>query len=279
MTPEMAIAGFSALAQPMRLAALRELVAAHPHGLVAGELAARLDALPNSLSANLSVLAQAGLVTTERQGRSIRYHARPDHIAALAAFLLRDCCGGRPGLCGPSLDRLITQSEAAMTERPFNVLFLCTANSARSLIGEAILNADPSGRFRGFSAGSQPAAAPNPCTIQLLERLGYPTAGLRSKSWDEFAAPDAPQMDFVFTVCDSAANETCPIWPGHPISAHWSIPDPGAATGTEAEIAHAFNRAHRLLATRIGLLAALPVETLGRNSLQSEVENIGNTPE
>ncbi|MDO5706595.1 MAG: ArsR family transcriptional regulator, partial [Paracoccus sp. (in: a-proteobacteria)] len=220
--------------------------------MLAGEIAAQLNVLPNSLSANLTVLNNAGLIVAERQGRSIRYHARPERIVGLALFLLRDCCGGRPGLCGPSLDRIIHETEAIMTDKPFNVLFLCTANSARSLIGEAILNAEPSGRFWGFSAGSHPSGQPNPHAMQLLERQGYDTAGLRSKSWDEFGGPDAPQMNFVFTVCDNAAAETCPVWPGHPVSAQWSVPDPAAATGTEAEIAHAFNRAHRLLSTRIG---------------------------
>lgn len=162
-----------------------------------------------------------------------------------------------------------------MRDSPFNVLFLCTGNSARSLIAESVLNADPSGRFRAFSAGSQPAGAPNPRAIQLLDRLGYDCSALRSKSWDEFAAPDAPQMDFVFTVCDNAAAETCPHWPGQPMSAHWGVPDPVAATGTEAEVAAAFNATHRTLATRIGLFTALPLAALERMALKRELDQIG----
>lgn len=164
-----------------------------------------------------------------------------------------------------------------MRAEPFNVLFLCTANSARSLIAEAILNAEPSGRFRAYSAGSQPAGNPHPRTVHLLERLGYDITAIRSKSWDEFGAEDAPQMDFVFTVCDNAAAETCPVWPGHPVSAHWSIPDPAAPKGSDAEEAAAFNTVHKMLATRLSLFAALPVETLGRQSLQARLNEIGNT--
>lgn len=164
-----------------------------------------------------------------------------------------------------------------MSEKKFNVLFLCTANSARSLIAEAILNNEPSGRFRAFSAGSKPGTAPHPRTIQLLQRLGYDAESARSKSWDEFAGPDAPQMDFVFTVCDNAAGEVCPIWPGQPVSAHWGIPDPAAAQGNEAEQAAAFNRAHKMLATRLAAFASLPLETLERGALKAQVDQIGKT--
>lgn len=164
-----------------------------------------------------------------------------------------------------------------MPDEPFNVLFLCTANSARSLIAEAILNAEDSGRFRAFSAGSQPSGEPNPRTIQLLTRLGYPLDGIRSKSWDEFAGPDAPKMDFVFTVCDNAAGEICPVWPGHPVTAHWGLPDPAAVKGNEAEEAAAFNRAHKMLATRLSAFTSLPLGSLERGSLQSKLQYIGET--
>lgn len=269
-----AMAAFSALSQPMRLDVVRALIAAHPDGLLAGEIAALLDARPSSLSANLNILAQAGLVEAGREGRGIRYRARPDRIGALARFLTYDCCGGRPDLCAPPLPQ---RERQAMTRDPFNVLFLCTANSARSLIAEAILNAEPSGQFRAFSAGSQPADEPDARTIRLLDRLGYDTAGIRSKSWDEFGLPDAPRMDFVFTVCDSAAAETCPVWPGHPVTAIWAIPDPKLAEGTEAEQATAFNRAHSMLATRLSLFTALPIQTLEGKSLQAELVRIGQT--
>ncbi|KRS18366.1 arsenate reductase ArsC [Roseovarius indicus] len=158
-----------------------------------------------------------------------------------------------------------------------NVLFLCTGNSARSLMAEAIIEREGLGKFRGFSAGSQPKDAPHPRTIALLQHLNHDTSAIRSKSWEEFATPDAPQMDFVFTVCDQAASEPCPIWPGQPMSAHWGVPDPAAATGTEAEIAFAFSDAYRMLRNRISIFVNLPIAQLDRLSLQKELDRIGQT--
>ena len=162
-----------------------------------------------------------------------------------------------------------------MTNRPFNVLFLCTGNSARSIVAEAILNRVGAGKFRAFSAGSQPKKQVNPHTLQLLDGLGYDTSGLRSKSWDEFAKPGGPEFDFVFTVCDNAAAEACPVWPGQPMTAHWGIPDPAEARGTPAEIALAFKNAYRMLNQRIGLFVALPIQSLDRLSLQHRLTEIG----
>lgn len=163
-----------------------------------------------------------------------------------------------------------------MTERPYNVLFLCTGNSARSIIGEAILNRVGAGHFRAYSAGSQPKGQVNPDAIRLLQSLGYDTSGYRSKSWDEFAGAGEPKFDFVFTVCDSAAAEACPIWPGQPMTAHWGIADPAEATGTPAEIALAFREAYRLLNQRIGIFTALPLRSLDRLSLQRKLRDIGD---
>jgi len=163
----------------------------------------------------------------------------------------------------------------ADSARVFNVLFLCTHNSARSVLGEAIVNLVGRGRFRGFSAGSQPRGQVNPYALKLLERLNYDTRHIRSKSWDEFAGPGAPQMDFVFTVCDNAANETCPLWPGQPMSAHWGVPDPSAVLGSEAEIAAAFADTHRRLYQRISIFTSLPMDELDKLSLQRELERIG----
>lgn len=163
-----------------------------------------------------------------------------------------------------------------MADQVYNVLFICTGNSARSIMAEAILNREGQGRFRAYSAGSQPAGSVNPHALTLLNALGYDTTTLRSKSWEEFAASGAPQMDFVFTVCDDAAGETCPVWPGHPATAHWGVPDPADATGTHAEIAEAFDEAYRLLAARIGLLVALPIAKLDRVALHGHLADIGN---
>jgi arsenate reductase len=159
----------------------------------------------------------------------------------------------------------------------FNVLFLCTGNSARSIIAEAILNKIGKGQFRAYSAGSQPKGAVNPGTVRLLQGLGYDTSGFRSKSWSEFAKPGAPALDFVFTVCDDAAGETCPVWPGQPMTAHWGIPDPAAARGSEAEIALAFSNAYRMLLRRIEIFTALPLASLDRLSLQQKLKDIGRS--
>ena len=157
----------------------------------------------------------------------------------------------------------------------YNVLFLCTGNSARSVIAEAVMNRLGAGRFKAYSAGSHPKGEVHPMTIELLQSLDYDTGFARSKSWDEHAKPDAPQMDFVFTVCDDAAAEACPIWPGQPLSAHWGLPDPAAATGTEAERRFAFADTHRMLTNRISLLVNLPIESIDKYSLQTKLEQIG----
>jgi protein-tyrosine-phosphatase len=162
-----------------------------------------------------------------------------------------------------------------MSEQPFNVLFLCTGNSARSVIAEATLNKLGQGRFRAYSAGSQPKGTVNPNTIELLRGLGYDTSDFRSKSWAEFTQPGAPQFDFVFTVCDNAAAETCPVWPGQPMMAHWGIPDPAEAQGSRAEIAVAFKDAYRMLERRIGIFVALPLRSLDRLGLKNRLKEIG----
>jgi len=162
-----------------------------------------------------------------------------------------------------------------MTPR-YNVLFLCTGNSARSIMAEAILKQKGHGAFASYSAGSHPSGTVRPEAIHQIEAAGLSTEELRSKSWDEFAAPDAPPIDFIFTVCDNAANEVCPIWPGHPMTAHWGIPDPAAVQGTPDEIARAFRNAFSILDRRIGLFLALPLSTLESLAIQRELDSIGN---
>ena len=159
---------------------------------------------------------------------------------------------------------------------PHNVLFLCTGNSARSILAEAILNHKAKGEFAAYSAGSHPSGTVRPEALAQLAAAGLPTDGLRSKSWDEFAAPNAPRMDFVFTVCDNAANEPCPFWPGQPMTAHWGVADPAAVTGTPDEIARAYRDAFTILDRRISLFLALPLATLQQLSLQRELNQIGN---
>lgn len=162
--------------------------------------------------------------------------------------------------------------------RPFNVLFLCTGNSARSIIAEAIMSREGIGKFKGFSAGSTPKGAVHPYTLDLLKNLNYDPSRFRSKSWEEFSVPGAPELDFVFTVCDNAANEACPYWPGQPMTAHWGVPDPVAATGTEAERRFAFADTYRMLAQRITIFVNLPIPSLDRLTLQKRLDDIGKTP-
>lgn len=162
-----------------------------------------------------------------------------------------------------------------MADRMFNTLFLCTGNSARSIMAEAILNRLGAGKFRAYSAGSQPKGQVHPRTIELLRSLNYNTVTPRSKSWSEFAKPGAPALDFVFTVCDNAAGEACPVWPGQPMTAHWGVPDPAEATGSEAEIALAFKDAYRMLERRIGIFVALPLKSLDQLTLQKRLREIG----
>jgi protein-tyrosine-phosphatase len=164
-----------------------------------------------------------------------------------------------------------------VTDRRYNVLFLCTGNSARSIMAEAILKKLGAGKLHAYSAGSQPKGQVHPETIRLLQGLGYDTSGFRSKPWNEFARPGAPSLDFVFTVCDNAAGEACPVWPGQPMTAHWGIPDPAEANGNAAEIALAFKNAYRMLFQRIGIFTALPFRSLDQLSLQAQLTEIGRT--
>jgi arsenate reductase len=164
-----------------------------------------------------------------------------------------------------------------MTDRPYNVLFLCTGNSARSILAEAVLNRLGAGQFKAFSAGSFPKGEVHPFALDLLQRQNYPTRGLRSKSWDEFARPGAEPLDFVFTVCDNAAGETCPIWPGQPMTAHWGMPDPAAVEGAEAERRLAFAETLRMLRNRIGVFVSLPIKSLDKLSLQNRLRELGRT--
>lgn len=165
-----------------------------------------------------------------------------------------------------------------MPEKSYNVLFLCTGNSARSIMAEAMLNAMGRGRFKAYSAGSHPTGRVNRFALDLIERNRLPTADLRSKSWDEFAEPDAPALDFVFTVCDNAAGEVCPVWPGQPISAHWGVFDPAAVEGADEKIRHAFFRAYSELSNRISIFVNLPIDKLDRLTLQKRLDEIGHTP-
>lgn len=164
-----------------------------------------------------------------------------------------------------------------MHDKTYNVLFLCTGNSARSIMAEALITTMGKGRFRGFSAGSQPGGTVNPFAIEMVKTTGYPIDKLRSKSWDEFGQPDAPQMDFVITVCDNAAGEVCPYWPGHPVSAHWGFEDPAAAQGTDEEKRAVFLKVFRQIVARVNSFVNLPLHMLEKNAIQKKIQEIGDT--
>ena len=271
---------FAALAHPTRVGLIRLLVGAGPGGLPAGEIAACLGVAPSSLSFHLREMEGAGLIRAARAGRVIRYAAELDAVRRLAAFLTETCCDGRPNLCGEGFAANTPWERLRMTDlrAPFNVLFLCKGNSNRSIMAEAILNREGMGRFRAFSAGSHPKGEVDAQTLDLLKRLNYPTEGLRSKSWDEFAAPGAPELHFVFTVCDDAAGEICPAWPGQPMTAHWGVPDPARFEGSVAERGAFIADVYRMLANRIGIFVNLPLRSLDRLSLQRRLDEIGALP-
>jgi arsenate reductase (thioredoxin) len=170
---------------------------------------------------------------------------------------------------------VVQRQELAVADRPYNVLFLCIGNSARSILGEAILNREGAGSFKAFSAGSHPRGEIHPRTLDLLRQLNHPVKDLRSKNWNEFAVAGAPELDFVFTVCDNAASEVCPVWPGQPMSAHWGVPDPVIVEGTEAERRFAFADAYRMLKNRIGAFISLPIASIDRMSLKNRLDAIG----
>jgi protein-tyrosine-phosphatase/DNA-binding transcriptional ArsR family regulator len=273
-----AIAAFGALAQPSRLEVVRLLARYLPFGLPAGDIARLIGVPHNTLSSHLQVLEQAGLVLSRREGRAIIYAADKTALHDLSTFLLQQCARAEPPQAEPQrpgAHPIPTRREQAVIAKPHTVLILCTGNSARSILAEAILNREGAGRFRAYSAGSQPKGEPNPHALSLLRELGYDVSDLRSKSWDTFAGPGAPAMDFIITVCDSAAGEACPYWPGHPLTAHWGIPDPASVEGTDAQKRAAFVEAYRRLASRISEFVNLDVEHLDLATLKGRLAEIG----
>jgi len=277
MNIDTTVTALSALANEHRLQLFRLLMARGPSGMAAGAIAEAVGISPSSLTFHAGTLERAGLLRSWRVHRNVFYAVDIEGMRRVLAFLTEECCDGRPELCGDLAGPRERDggTRAAMSDRVYNVLFLCTGNSARSILGEAILNRIGEGRFRAYSAGSHPQAAVHPYALDLLRNQDYPVDGLRSKSWDEFAAPDAPVMDFVFTVCDDAAAEVCPAWPGQPISAHWGLPDPAAAGGSEAERRYAFADTFRMLHNRISIFVNLPIRSLDRLALQERVDSIG----
>jgi arsenate reductase len=264
---------FAALSHPARLDVVQRLIRRHPDRVPAGEIAAVLGLKPNTLSAYLADLLRVGLITRTRVGTSLRYGTDLGGLRAMTEALLRDCCRGRPDLCPPGAFPDPT-GDHPMTEPRYRVLFICTGNSARSIFAESILRQMAGDRFEVFSAGTKPQSELNPMAVEMLSAKGFDTSALRAKNLSEFQGEGAPVFDFVFTVCDRAANEACPPWPGQPMSAHWSTPDPVKAEGTDAERMLAFQHAFGMLRNRIAAFAALPLATLDRISLQHALDEI-----
>jgi protein-tyrosine-phosphatase/DNA-binding transcriptional ArsR family regulator len=264
---------FAMLGHPDRLALYRLLMRFAPQGQRPTELAAALGLRPNTLSHHLSDLVAAGLLNATRAGRSIYYAVDLDQAEALIGYLALDVGRARPDLLASLLP---LTKDAAMRDTDFDVLFICTGNSARSIFAEVLLRDLGKGKFQAFSAGYRPNSEINPYALEVLRLNGHDTDGLRSKHLSEFQGPDAIVMDFVFTVCDTAAAEECPPWPGQPITGHWGLPDPVKATGTEAERALVFAQTYAALRRRIAAFVELPFESLSRLALQSRVDAIGS---
>lgn len=270
-----AIKVFDALAQPTRFETYRLLLRYMPYGLPAGDIA-RLLAVPhNTMSTHLALLEKAGILTARREGRSIIYAANVASAAPPLTFLMEEMGFKATPRRGGIVSSFPEVRTAAANDRVYNVLLVCSANSARSVIAEAILNREGRGRFRAFSAGSRPKAKPHPVAISLLQSLGYETDGLSSKSWNGFAEPEALEMDFVITTCDAAAGEQCPAFRGHPLQAHWGLPDPILVKGTETEQRAAFVATYRRLASRISAFVNLPFADLDLARLKDRIAEIG----
>lgn len=270
-----AVALLAALAQPTRLEIFRLLMRYRPHGLAAGDIGRLLAVAHNTLSAHLAALEQVGLLASRREGRHIIFAAQPGPADALLAFLTDACCTQGPAACPPGATAIPARREPVASERPLRVLVVCTGNSARSIIAEAILNREGLGRIEAFSAGSRPQEAPHPAALGLLADLGYDVSAMRSKSWDEFLGPEAPPLDLVITVCDSAAEAPCPVFPGTPLRAHWGLDDPAAAAGPAAAQRAAFLQSYRQLTARVTAFVNLPFEQMAAEELAPVLAAIG----
>lgn len=264
----------STLSHPQRMGVFRLLMRRCPDELPAGEIAEALDLKASTASVYLSALTKAGLISQRRDGTRLLYKVNLDGAQEVVSGLFVDCCRGRADLCPPQFSDLL-RSVSVMTDTKFNVLFVCTGNSARSIIAETLLRQIAGDRFTAYSAGTAQRSELNPFAVEMLKAKGHDTTPLRSKNIAEFQDADAPSMDFIFTVCDRAANEDCPTWPGQPVSGHWGLPDPVKATGTDAQKRLAFHQTYGALHNRITAFAALPLQSLDRASLQKQIDRIG----
>ena len=273
MQSSRAVLAFTCLGHPGRLAVFRLLMRFAPQGVRPTEMIQALSFRPNTLSHHLNDLTAAGLIRVERQGRSLFYSVNLGTSEDLLGYLALDVGRARPDLLAPLLPAL--KDHPAMPDTGFNVFFICSGNSARSIFAEALLRDLGRGRFQAHSAGTRLGSSLNPFAIEVLRRNGHEVEGLRSKHVSEFQEPGAPVMDFVFTVCDTAAAEECPPWPGQPITGHWGLPDPVKAQGADAERGLVFAQTYGALRRRVEAFVALPFPTLDRMELQARVDRIG----
>ncbi len=265
--------GFAALSQETRLALMRVLGSRGSSGMAAGELAADLGVAPSTLSFHLAALEQAGLIHSKRQGRYVVYAIRPAGLRALFSFLAHTCTNQPDLLRG--LARLLPDVDEVSVMAPaFNVLFICTRNSARSVIAEAILDRIGRGRFNAYSAGSNPAGKPMPEVLMRLKMLGHDISQLRSKSWSEFMGPDAPRMDFVITLCDPDDGEVCPDLGSRPVTAVWPFPDPARFRGSDVECKALLNELYGMIRRRLETFTNLPFKSLDRMALKARLDEL-----
>ncbi len=266
MESKKAALGFSALAQESRLDLVRRLAQLGPGGMAAGDLAAALAMPPSTLSFHLNALAKAGLVEASRRGRQVFYSVRLAGLRALFGYLTETCCEGRPDLC-----------DGLPMAPSYNVLFLCSRNSGRSLMAQAILDQTGKGRFHAYSAGSHPADAPMPEVIDRLNALGHDTTRLHCKSWDRFAQADAPRMDFVIALCDMLEGQHCPEVGAKVLTASWPLPDPAEFSGTPTEKATLINELYGMIRRRLEIFVNLPHAALDRLALKQRLDALGDS--
>lgn len=264
----------STLSHPHRMAVFKLLMRRYPDQVPAGEIAEALSLKSSTASVYLSALTRTKLISQRRDGTRLLYSVNLDTTRDVVSGLFVDCCRGRADLCPPPFSDML-KAIAPAPDRIFNVLFLCTGNSARSIIAEAILRDLAGDRFRAFSAGTAHRSAPNPIAVEALAAKGHDVSLLRSKNISEFQGDDAPQMDFIFTVCDRAANEECPTWRGQPTSGHWGMSDPVKVEGTYAEKQLAFHQTYGAMHNRLTAFTALSFGGLSRSALQNKIDEIG----
>jgi protein-tyrosine-phosphatase/DNA-binding transcriptional ArsR family regulator len=278
MEAKSAALGFAALSQETRLGLVRLLAERAERGMSAGELAAAMQQAPSTLSFHLAALEQAGLVRSTRQGRYVIYAVRLAGLRSLFGFLTETCCNGRPELCGLIASLIPEDVEEVRAMTPaFNVLFLCTHNSARSIIAEAILEKIANGKFNAYSAGSDPAQAPMAEVIDRLRALGHDVSKLRSKSWNEFTGPNAPRMDFVITLCDTLHGQVCPDFGNKTVTAAWPFPDPAKFSGSEMERTTMLNQLYGMIRRRLEVFINLPYASLDSIALKARLDELGDS--